>query len=103
MMPNTATKGRSTPKAQSAPPKKGLMLATKNDNEPHVRTSQHSGKVIFTNLKDNPRREGTFGWHSFEIVRAAGKRGVKYEDYRAAGGRPNDLQWDIDHGYVELK
>ncbi len=49
----------------------------------------------------NPRRTGTNGWHSFEIVRK--NDGLTYAAYIEAGGRPNDLAWDIDHGFVTTK
>lgn len=97
-MPNTAT----ATKSRSAP-SKGLMLNTKGDGEPQVRQSQFSGRKIVTKLKENPRREGTHGHASFQIVLNAGAKGISYEEYRLAGGRSNDLQWDLDHDYVTLK
>lgn len=54
----------------------------------------------------NPRREGTHGWHSWEILRKHweenGGRPMNYDDYVKAGGRPNDLRWDYDRGHVRV-
>jgi DNA-binding MarR family transcriptional regulator len=55
-----------------------------------------AGKYIFKLVQTNPRREGTHGWNSFNIV----TDGMSYEDYKRAGGRNNDLQWDIDHNFL---
>jgi hypothetical protein len=100
-VPNTQTATKSRPSAPKGAA--GLMLKGQQAPEPHVRQSQFSGRKIVTKLKENPRRADTFGHASFEIVLAAGAKGISYEDYRAAGGRPNDLQWDLDHDYVTLK
>ncbi len=50
----------------------------------------------------NPRRAGTIGFASFEIIRGK-PEGVPYADYVAAGGRPQDLHWDIDRKWAEVK
>lgn len=63
------------------------------------RKSAFVGKKIYKKVQDNPRREGTNGYNSFALIR----NGMKYEDYVAAGGRPQDLAWDLKHDYVELK
>jgi hypothetical protein len=54
---------------------------------------------IYLLRKDNPRKEGTHGWSSWEKV----KNGMTVADYLSAGGRRNDLQWDIEHGWAELR
>jgi hypothetical protein len=52
--------------------------------------------------KNNPRREGTWGYKSFGIIlKAKGK--ISYEAYKSAGGRNNDLQWDLDRNFVSVK
>lgn len=70
--------------------------------------SRNAGKTIKRAINaetgkpiDNPRREGTHGHRSFELIDP--KKGIKYEDYLAAGGRNNDLGWDIDHGFVTVE
>jgi hypothetical protein len=62
------------------------------------RTSAFSGKRITRQTKDNPRREGTFGFKSFALI----KDGMTYEDYIAKGGRRKDLDWDVKHGFVKV-
>lgn len=61
--------------------------------------SKFTGKRIYKVVSDNPRRKGTHGYNSFELL----KDGMSFEEYKAAGGRNNDLQWDLDKGFVELK
>lgn len=70
---------------------------------------QHSGKksqfeagIIKSNMNENPRRKGTWGYKSFEIILAAGDEGISYEDFLAKGGRNKDLTWDWNHGFVSV-
>lgn len=60
--------------------------------------SKFTGKRIIKLVKENPRRAGTHGHKSFELI----EDGMTYEKYKEKGGRNNDLQWDIDHEYVKL-
>lgn len=65
-------------------------------------TGKFAGKTIYPKCRKNPRRNGVKGWHSYEII--LGKtEGVPYEEYVAKGGRPQDLQWDLDRKWVEVK
>ena len=69
-------------------------------------SGKYSGKYIAKLVPTNPRRkksknvEGTvsFGYRNFEKI----TNGISYEEYRARGGRPNDLNWDIEHGHVAV-
>lgn len=61
--------------------------------------SSFKGKVIKKLVVDNPRREGTHGHRSWELI----KNGMTYEAYIEAGGRPNDLKWDLDREWVSVK
>ena len=63
--------------------------------------SKFAGKTIQVLQDTNPRREGTKGHRSFDIVLKAGGA-MSYDLYRLMGGRAKDLQWDIDHGHAEL-
>ena len=63
------------------------------------RPPQFAGKRIFKLRKANPRREGTHGYRSWELL----YDGMTYEEYLKAGGRRNDLQWDLDRNRVEVK
>jgi ACT domain-containing protein len=58
-----------------------------------------AGKLIFKISKTNPRRENTHGWRGWELY----ENGMTYEQFRAKGGRNNDLQWDIDKKFIELR
>lgn len=62
------------------------------------RTSMYSGKRIVKLVKENPRREDTHGYNSWELLR----KGMTYEQYIEAGGRRVDLAWDIMKGNVKL-
>ena len=75
------------------------VAAKKESNGAAGRTSAFAGKKITKLVKDNPRREGTFGFKSFALI----KNGMTYEAYLEAGGRRNDLAWDVEHKYVEVK
>jgi hypothetical protein len=61
--------------------------------------SDKAGKKIYKLAKGNPRREGTHGWKSYNLVHD----GMSFEEYIEAGGRATDLQWDLDHQFVELR
>lgn len=52
------------------------------------------GKIV------NPRREGSFGHNAMQLVIDAGEAGISYKDYLKGGGRPNDLGWDLNKGYI---
>lgn len=87
-------------------PERGLSAATSSATRSQPRStglpgphSMYAGKRLYKTSDNNPRREGTHGWTSFDRL----KSGMTYEEYRLAGGRSNDLAWDIKHGYVEVK
>lgn len=92
--------GSSKKSAKTAKPKaeKG-----ETDTTGRGRKSAFSGKLIkrATEGGANPRREGSFGYKSFEVIDA--KKGTRYEDYIAAGGRNNDLGYDVAHGFVTVE
>jgi hypothetical protein len=48
--------------------------------------------------KQNPRREGTAGFHAWNLLR----KGMTVDEYLAAGGRRDHLRWDIDKGNCKL-
>lgn len=61
-----------------------------------------AGKTLIGKKDVNPRRPGSHGFKSYEIIREAGAKGISYEDYIARGGRGNDLRWDIAHKWVDV-
>jgi len=86
-------------KAKAAAPKK--EKAVKAEKEP--RKSEYAGVKIFPaeGLTENPRREGGFGYKAMAFILA--NPGVSYEDFVAAGGRRQDLAWDLAKGNVTIQ
>jgi hypothetical protein len=58
-----------------------------------------SGMRIYKLVAKNPRREGTHGYNSFNLV----TDGMTFDEYKSKGGRNIDLAWDIDKKFVELR
>ena len=57
--------------------------------------SELAGKYLKSNLVYiNPRRYGTHGYRSFEIIRSAENKTVHIDDFLYLGGRLKDLRWD---------
>ena len=62
--------------------------------------SKFQGKKIYKLLKENPRRKKTgWGYQGWDIM----KDGMTYEEFRLAGGRTEDLAWDVMKKNVEVK
>lgn len=72
---------------------------SKGGGERPGRTSTFAGKKIIKLVSENPRREGTHGWKSWDALRS----GMTYESYIAAGGRRQDLAWDLAKKNVKLE
>ena len=78
--------------------------AKKNGNTTRAKAVTERGPntnkalVIVKDVKGNPRREGTFGFESFGLIRS----GMTVEKFVEAGGRMKDLHWDIQHGHCHL-
>lgn len=87
---------------QKAPEAPAPVATEKSKRGRKPGTGEFAGKTIFAKKQVNPRRPGTAGFKSFEIIRDK-PAGVPYADYIAAGGRPNDLRWDLEHKYAEVK
>ena len=58
-----------------------------------------AGKYLYKLTETNPRREGTHGWHSWNVL----KNGMTYEQFIAAKGGNKHLMWDIAAGHVEAR
>lgn len=93
--PRKTSKSKTAKKG--AAKKSASKKAVKREGGPG-RTSMYSGKRIVKLVKDNPRREDTHGYNSWELLR----KGMTYEQYIEAGGRRVDLAWDILKGNVKL-
>lgn len=68
--------------------------------EKAARSSSLSGKKLTAATKENPRREGTHGHKSMEIILK--NPGLTYEKFIELGGRANDLRWDLERNNVVL-
>jgi len=90
-----------------APKKAKVVKAAKAEaaegNGRRGRNSMFDGRKFKAKdgLTTNPRRAGTNGFISFEIL-LANPDGMQYEDYLAAGGRRVDLAWDLAHDNVAV-
>lgn len=49
----------------------------------------------------NPRRKNSNGYRSLQLI--IDRPGITTDDYVAAGGRLNDLRWDVAHGNVRAE
>lgn len=78
----------------------GEPVEPKGNRGRKVGTSKLAGTKFAPTKEVNPRRAGTHGWHSYNIL-LANPAGIEYSEYIAAGGRANDLAWDISHKYVK--
>lgn len=67
--------------------------------EPRAPKADKAGKKIYRLTKENPRREGSIGWKSWNLI----TDGMTYEEYLKAGGRAGDCAWDVEHGFIELR
>jgi hypothetical protein len=68
------------------------------ENKSRVRVDL-KGKTLRTHLKENPRRQGSLGHSSLQIL--IDKSPLVYEEFIACGGRRIDLLWDLKKGRAE--
>ena len=61
--------------------------------------SAYDNKTIHKLKTFNPRKKGTHGHRSWELI----TDGMLFTDYIKAGGRMNDLRWDIERKHIELR
>jgi hypothetical protein len=78
--------------------KKKTAKKSVKKSAPAGRKSAFSGKKINKVAKENPRRKGSIGFKSFALI----KNGMTYEQYLEAGGRRQDLAFDLTAGHVKL-
>jgi hypothetical protein len=92
-------KVKSTPQVEALPGMTPLGIAPKKPR------GSFAGKVINVLVTANPRKENTkevCGYASFQLLLNHGVD-MPYELYIKQGGRLQDLKWDIDHGWAEVK
>lgn len=63
------------------------------------RTSQFAGLRIVRLQKENPRREGSEGWKSWNVI----KKGMTYEEFIKAGGSAGSLRKEVANGRIKMK
>lgn len=92
---NAGKGAKAKPAAKKAPAKKGEKKAAKaSTGEGRL----YAGKFIFRVAKENPRRAGTHGHRSWELIRD----GMSYDSYIEAGGRNRDLRHDVILGRLRV-
>lgn len=96
LFPSTIDWAKSQPKFSTD--KMGIDLDKSDWHAPGPR-SPKLGKRIYKLVEGNPRKEGSLGWHSWNLL----KEGMTFEEYRRAGGRCKDLDWDLSKSFVEIK
>lgn len=83
---------------------RGPRKAPEDRAKPGIITGQKlnfKGKTLHSLVEGNPRRDGTIGQASFQII--LNNPGITYENYLKEGGRGIDLKWDYNKGHVEVK
>lgn len=102
-----APQGSSSEKKEKSMPKKEKVKKAEaaETSGKRGRVSEFAGKKLIANVEgnENPRREGSYGHTSMQIIIDAGKKGIVYEDFLAAGGRRTDLAFDFNKGYVTVQ
>jgi hypothetical protein len=78
---------------------KKKAVAKKAAGKRSGRPSEFAGKILHKEVAENPRRKGTAGFKSFSVI----KNGMTFEAFIAAGGRRQDLAWDVEKGNVKVK
>ena len=70
--------------------------------ELNLKRPSFKGKMITALCKENPRRVGTGGFKSMQILIDAGGP-ISYEKFLEAGGRRQDFAWDLKYdGRVQI-
>ena len=93
------TKVKSPPQIDALPGMTPLGIAPKKPR------GSFAGKMIKALVTENPRKVNTkevCGYASFQLLLNHGVD-MPYELYIKQGGRLQDLKWDIDHGWAEVK
>ncbi len=61
-----------------------------------------NGGLFIVRLKDeNPRRKGSLGYKSYDVVVKA-RKPIQVATFVEKGGRLRDLHWDLTHGNLKL-
>lgn len=90
-------------KSAKLPREKKVTEMSDESSAKRGRKSSNNGLKLYPKegLTENPRREGTHGHKSMQII--LDNPGISYEEFIAQGGRAQDLRWDMLHGTVTTK
>jgi hypothetical protein len=58
-------------------------------------------KIVPT-VDENPRRKGSHGFKSLQLILKARRKPLTVEQFAEKGGRLRDLHWDLNFGHVKL-
>lgn len=90
--------GKKAAAASKAPAKKAGKAAPQEGARRGRKGAFDEGQKINLLTKDNPKREGTAAYDTFEQLRKSKTVG----DFFAAGGSSASLHWNIERGYIEV-
>ena len=74
---------------------------TEESKSARGRKSDLIGKKLTCLKESNPRREGSHGYKSLQII--IDNPGITTEAFAEAGGRLVDLKWDLAHGNAKAE
>jgi hypothetical protein len=97
---------KATSKKSAATVKKSTATATtrkatRNQKQAIERNRIDPQLKIVPVVKENPRREGSHGFKSMQVILKA-RKPLTVEEFEEKGGRLRDLHWDINFGHVKL-
>jgi hypothetical protein len=72
--------------------------ATKGRGHPRASGDKYANVVIVRLTETNPRKEGTSGWKSWNLL----KNNMTVKEFLLAGGVKRDLEWDITKGFTKV-
>ena len=106
--PTTKVEAPKAKKAAKAPAKPEAKEEAKPKAAREPKTDRRTpkdleGKKLYFkgDGKENPRREGTHGHKSLQII--IDHKGITFDDFVKKGGRPKDLYWDMEYDRIEVK
>jgi len=80
------------------------FLESTDREETRGRKAKWSDNAKITAIvAENPRRKGTHGYKSMQIIMESQDKTITYGAYVKAGGRRQDLSWDLDKGHVVVE
>jgi hypothetical protein len=96
----TKAKAKSSKKSKTAKSsKKSSTKKTSKAKSNAGRTSAFAGLRIVRTQKENPRREGSTGFDSWNLI----KKGMTYEEFLKAGGDSGCLRTEVAAGRIKMK